>query len=45
MSLREKIIRIITLPIFLAGMCWFWIRTAFVKGYDWEEMEFFHLND
>lgn len=43
MSLREKIARILTVPFFMAGICWFWIHRAFVKGMEWEAAEFPHL--
>jgi hypothetical protein len=45
MSTREKMARILTVPFFIAGVCWFWIRRAFVKGMEWEANEFPHLKD
>jgi hypothetical protein len=45
MSFREKVARILTVPFFLMGICWFWIRRAFVKGAEWEAAEFPHLKD
>jgi len=43
MSLREKTMRIVTVPFFLAGICWFWIHRAFTKGVEWEKQEFPNL--
>lgn len=38
-SFREIVFRILTIPVFLAGISWYWIRMAFEKGYEWEQEE------
>jgi hypothetical protein len=43
MSFREKIARILTVPFFIAGICFFWIHRAFTKGMEWEKEQFPHL--
>jgi len=42
MSFRETMARVLTLPFFIAGICWFWIRRAFVTGVAWESEQFPH---
>jgi len=37
--MRNKIMRVLTVPIVLLGLLWFHIERAFKFGYDWEKKE------
>ena len=37
-SFREKVFRVLTVPFFLLGLCWFWVHKSFTEGY-WAEQE------